>query len=264
MEVSPTETTPYTITASGPGGTAAASITVTVISAISLQITSPNEGEIISRPDTLVRGIVTNVTGQETGVTVNGVVAIVYGNQFVANHVPLHEGENTITATATDTGGNSITTSITLYAETTGDYIRITADTESGISPLETTLRIDGSFSFTESSLTYTGPGEVEFLESTSEECRVRMTVEGVYYFTAEVTNGQSIAYTDTIAVVVLNQAELDALLRAKWEGMKTALSQNDIDDAVSYFSSFSKENYREMFTILSDNRIIGIQDFFW
>jgi len=214
MAVSPAETTTYTITATGPGGTATASVTVEV-SPITISITSPLDSETISRPDTLVQGTITNATGNETGITVNGIVAMVYGDQFVANHVPLQEGENTITATATDTGGNTITTSITLYAETIGDYIRITADTESGISPLETTLRIDGSFSFTESSLTYTGPGEVEFLESTSEEYRVRMTVEGVYYFTAEVTDSQSIAYTDIVAVVVLNQAELDALLRA-------------------------------------------------
>ena len=130
----------------------------------------------------------------------------------------------------------------------------LTAGIESGISPLETTLTIEGSFSFTESSLTYMGPDQVEFLESTPEEYRTRMTTEGVYFLAAEVTNDQSNIYTDTIAIQVLDEAELDVLLRAKWVGMKTALSQNDIDDAVSYFSSFSKENYREMFTVLSDH----------
>jgi hypothetical protein len=38
------------------------------------------------------------------------------------------------------------------------------------------------------------------------------------------VTDDQSNTYTDTVAVLVLDVAELDALLRAKWEGMKTAL----------------------------------------
>jgi len=164
----------------------------------------------------------------------------------------LTEGENTITATATDTDGNTATASINVNAMTTGDYISLSSDTESGISPLEATLRVEGSFTFTESSLTYTGPGQAEFLESTAEEYRVRMTIEGIYYFTVEVEDGQCNIYTDTIAIQVLDKAELDALLTAKWEGMREALAKNDIDSAVSYFDDFSKDAYRETFTALS------------
>jgi len=57
-----------------------------------------------------VKGVIVNSTGNETGVTVNGVVATVTGNQFIAEHVPLAEGANTLTVTATDTAGNTATT----------------------------------------------------------------------------------------------------------------------------------------------------------
>jgi len=252
--VFPSETTTYTITVSGPGGTATDSVTVTLIS-LSITITSPSDGETISRPDIMVQGTIPNIEGNEVGVTVNGIAAMVEGTQFVANHVPLDEGENTITATATDTEGNTAAASINVNALTTGDYIRLTADTESGISPLETTLRVEGSFSFTEEpTITYDGPGEVEFLENPNEnEYTVRITTEGIYYFTVEVEY-QGETYTDTVAIVIMSEAELDALLKAKWEGMRQALAQNDINKAVKYFSESSKENYREMFTILSDN----------
>jgi hypothetical protein len=89
------------------GDTATASATVTV-SPMAISITSPLDGETISRPDTLILCTITNATGNETGVVVNGIVAMVYGNQFVANHVPLEEGGNTITATAMDTDGNTV------------------------------------------------------------------------------------------------------------------------------------------------------------
>ena len=202
----------------------------------------------------MVQGTITNATAYEIGITVNGVLAMIYNNQFVANHVPLDEGENTITATATDTEGNTAAASINVNALTTGDYIKITADTESGISPLETTLRVEGSVSFTESSLTHTGPGEVQVLENPGpEEYRVQMTTPGIYYFIAEIEY-QGEIYADTVAIQVLSEEELDALLRAKWNGMRQGLAQNDIDSAVSYFAESSKENYREMFTILSDN----------
>ena len=52
---------------------------------------------------------ISNTTGNETGVTVNGITAMVYGGQFVANHIPLTEGLNTITADANDESPHSYT-----------------------------------------------------------------------------------------------------------------------------------------------------------
>jgi len=144
------------------------SVTITASSLFTLTITSPLNNENITRPDVMVKGTITNDSGFETGVTVNGIVAMVDEDQFVANHVPLQEGENTITAIATDTAENTNATFIAVNA-ISGDYIKITADTESGVPFLETTLRVEGSFAFTESLLTYTGPGLVEFLDSSAD-----------------------------------------------------------------------------------------------
>jgi len=114
-------------------------------------------------PDTSIECTIINPLGHEVGVNVNGVVALAEGNHFIANHVPLEDGANTITATATDAEGNTASDSIKVYADTTQNYIRITADEESGIPLFETTLRVDASFPLTEeSSITYTGPGEVK------------------------------------------------------------------------------------------------------
>lgn len=254
LNVSPQESTTYTITAMGPGGTATASVTVTVVSPITLTITSPLDGDTISRPDIMVEGTLTNAIGNETGVTVNGIVASVYGDHFVANHVSLQEGESTIIAAATDTNGNTATASITVYPDTTSDYIRITADPESGISPLKTTLRVEGSFSFTNSSLTDTGPGEVLVLENpTPEEYRVRMTTEGIYYVTAGV-DYQDKTYTDTTAIVVLNQAELDALLGAKWAGMTAALIGGDMEGALSSHHGVQRDKYEAIYKFLAND----------
>jgi len=192
IPVSPTETTTYTITATGPWGTFTDSVTVIVVP-FAISIDSPLEGDTIHRPDTRVEGTIRNPLGLEIGITVNEVIAIVDGDQFVANHVFLEEGENTITATAVDMEGIMETASIAVFAETTGDYVRITADPESGVAPFETTLRVAGSFTFAgEPTLTYTGPGEVEFLENPKEnEYTVRLTTEGVYHFTVEAIDDQ-------------------------------------------------------------------------
>lgn len=259
VTVSPAETKTYLITVTGPGGTATAGVTVNV-SSLEISITSPVNGNTVTQMHITVRGTVANTRGNEVGVNVNRIVAMVYGDQFVANHVLLIEGENTITARATDAAGNTARSSVMITSEPIERFIRIRAITESGVSPLETTLEVDGSFSFTESSISYTGPGTVEIVDGTDDnEYNVKMTETGIYFFTAEVTDDQDNLYTDTIAVCVFDKGQLDVLLREKWNGMKAALGNGDIDGALSYFAYGSKDNYQKIFTSLTKDKLQGI-----
>ncbi|NWF76886.1 MAG: carboxypeptidase regulatory-like domain-containing protein [Nitrospirae bacterium] len=228
---------------------------------ITIAISSPSDGETITRPDVMVRGVIINSTGNETGVTVNGIVANVYGNQFVANHVPLVDGVNTITITAIDTDGNTATTSINVNALTTVNYIRLTSNIESGILPMEVILRIDGSFSIENSSLNITGPIIPEIMSSTPDEYTIRMKAEGIYYITASVTGPDNILYEDTIAVIVLNKSQMDRLLRGKWEGMKGSLANQDVEGGLKNISKHSEEMYRYNFELMRDILSIIVQD---
>ncbi|MFO7560975.1 MAG: PKD domain-containing protein, partial [Desulfobacterales bacterium] len=162
VSVAPSETTTYTLTAIGPGGTATSNVTVTVNNPFTLIITSPSAGSTISRPDVMVEGTIIHSGALETGIVVNGVPAIVHGNQFAANHVPLTEGENTLTATATDTDGNVYSVEQTIDAETAENFIRILANPESGLLPLAVTLDIRGTFSIDNSVVSYSGPEPVD------------------------------------------------------------------------------------------------------
>ena len=221
-------------------------------SPITVAITSPSNGSTISRPDIMVKGTMTNTTGNETGVTVNGIVATVYGTQFIANHVPLAEGASTITVTATDTAGYMETASLNVTASTTGNYITITSNIDSGIAVLEPTLRVDGYASGSMPSIEYTGPGSVDWTNCTSyDACKVKMTTEGAYYFTSTGMGTDGNAYQDTIAITVLNKTQLDALLKAKWEGMKTALKTNDINVALNYLGAGIRAKFEGIFTLL-------------
>ena len=81
---------------------------------ITINITFPKNGGVITRSDTRVEGTFANSTGRETGIVVDETVANVYGNKFFLNHVPLMEGANTIVATATDANGNTATARVTV------------------------------------------------------------------------------------------------------------------------------------------------------
>jgi len=228
---------------------------------ISLAITFPSDGSTMSVRDIIVKGTVIHSRGSETGVVVNGILANIYGSEFVVNHVPMVEGSNTLTATATDIDGNTETTSITVNGVPPTNYIRITASMESGLSPLEATLIIESSLDLTSASLTYAGPAEVEFLSTSTSEYRIRLITEGIYYFTAKVTDSSGNLYTDTVAITVLPEAYLDGLLRGKWEVMRAKLASGDIEGALIFFDETPKQDYRDLFNVLSTMLPTIVQD---
>jgi hypothetical protein len=226
-----------------------------------LSIDSPKPEANLSKSEIMVEGTVAQQNGLETGVVVNGRIAVVAGNRFVANRVPLEEGRNQITAIATDVNGNTETASVTVNVTLPGHYIRLTANIESGIAPLETILSLDTSLDPTRLSVTYTGPADVEFLSTSENEYRVRLNVEGTYFFTAEGTDSAGVSYNDTVALSVLSREALDTLLRGKWEGLKETLSKNDIEQAVNYFVENARETYRYNFELLKDLLPVIAQD---
>ncbi|MEW6078558.1 MAG: hypothetical protein AB1724_12145 [Thermodesulfobacteriota bacterium] len=250
--VLPAQNTTYTMTASGAGGTRTASVTITVHNPLTLQITSPLDGAQVSGGTISVKGAVSHAGNKETGVAVNGIPAIISDGQFRADHVPLTDGENLLTITATDVDGHMISSSVPVHADTSGDYICLTADPVRGILPFETNLRITGSFYFTASDISYTGPGTVTFLESSYDEYRLAMDMQGVYVLTATVTDDLGYAHTNSVAVQVVEEAAIDASLRTKWEGMKAALTAGDVNRAVAFFAGSSRESFDQRFTALS------------
>jgi hypothetical protein len=205
----------------------------------------------------MVTGTVTHVEGLETGVVVNGVVAMVYGDQFAANHVPLNVGENTITVLATDTTGNSIRDSITVNASANSDYIILGCNYASTLAPLNATLRVLSTFS-SGGTPTYTvyGPGDVVFGEIDSMgTVSISMEIPGLYFFTASVQAENDEIYNDETAVLVIDLEQLDPLLKAKWNGMKQALISCDIQGAVAMHHPSVRNKYEAIYNSLGDQR---------
>ena len=253
MVISPAKTTSYTVTASGRGGVTSASAKITINPPPSpLVITSPLDNAVIQRSDTDVIGFVNNVDLKGIGITVNGVPAIIDQNRFLANHVGLVAGENIITVTLSFPDGSSAQKSITVNAAPDNRSITLHGlGLESGLVPLEITLRVDGNFAFAGAPIiSDSGPAPVEFLTPTEPDTfRIRMTAPGVYSFTAKVQDANGVTFSDILAVPAMDKSKLDTALRSQWDGMKTALAAGDIETGLSYFTSSSREKYRGIFT---------------
>ncbi len=117
------------------------------------------------------------------------------------------------------------------------------------MAPLETTLRVDSSFGFSNPTFSCMGPEEIEILDdSVPEERRVRFQAEGIYQCAAVAKDTQGLSHSDTIMLNVLSRSAIDGLLRAKWDGMKRTLAGGEIEAALEYFSSRSRDRYRMIF----------------
>ncbi|PJB50584.1 MAG: hypothetical protein CO103_01985, partial [Chloroflexi bacterium CG_4_9_14_3_um_filter_45_9] len=146
---------------------------------------------------------------------------------------------------------------ITINIETQEEFIRLTATPTSGI--LDQTGILNVTFEaeaylvnpVSSYSWDFNGDGTPE---TTGTEATViaQYQFPGIYFPRVTVTDNQGNTFTETTLVSILSREEMDVLLRSKWEGMKGALSQGNITEALNYFVNDSREEYREIFELLA------------
>lgn len=217
--------------------------------ALNLYVDSPADESTITGPDVTVTGTVINTSGAETGITVNGMPAAVSGSRFIVNRVPLQAGENTITTTAVDVNGLTVSNTRTVTS-VSGYYLRIVPSVESGVAPLDISLRLDGSFIIDNPVISVSGPVPVTLAQgSSTSDYTATLSVEGTYTITANATGPDGLIYSNTLIITVQSRSQLEHLLQSKWEGMKDKIATNDVEGAVAFFVGSLQQEMREMFT---------------
>jgi hypothetical protein len=220
---------------------------------LNVYIDSSVSGATVAGPDVTVTGAVVNSTGAETGVTVNGVLATVNGSQFVANHVPLQSGANTISVSATDVNGLTASASCSV-TNTPGYYLRIVPNVTSGTAPLNISFYIDSPFIVTNPTMTTTGPVALALTTAAGTNYTGTISFEGTYTVTASATGPDGQQYSDTVTFTVLSTSQMQTLLQGKWSGIAAKIAANDVDGSVAYFVNSIQANYLETFNALGAN----------
>ena len=87
---------------------------------------------------------------------------------------------------------------------------------------------------------------------ATFRDVEVTYTTPGLPFPMLRATDNQGNQCAVTTPLNILPRDQKDALLRARWEGMRAALMRGDIEGAVSFFIPVSQEGYRRAFTALS------------
>lgn len=237
---------------SPPGGGNSNKVILKIRSPLEITITSPSGGETINKSKVIVKGTIKSDT-HDIGIAVNGIVADIIGNQWITNNVPLVSGENVITATVTDSYGNTDTETITIYTDVTTQHVILSANITSGIPLLTIYFTISTSFVPASYQMDFEGDGIIDLAVTTFEEISYTYLSEGIYFPTLIITDYQGDTYSDTTAVAVQNKTEMDKLLREKWEDMKTHLIGQDIESALNYYLDESKQLYSDIYTAFYD-----------
>jgi hypothetical protein len=227
-----------------------AAINVTV-SALGFAIVNPANNATINDNQINVSG--TLQAPANSGVTINGVVAAIYGGHFYANNVALNAGANTLTAKLTAADGTMTTQTITVTS-TGSSPVRVTADAMQGFSPLIVNFDITPQDGVVIQKIEIDADGN-----STVDQTLLAFpwisimtyTGAGAYMTTFRVTDSQGNVYSQVVPIVVTDRAALDQNLRAVWNGMKSALAAGDKARAMQYLDASAQQRYGTVFDVL-------------
>lgn len=240
-----------------PGGTLTVEIT-TSGPPISIEITSPGGGTTVSTTSVLVSGAFEGPAN--TGVTVSGVVASIFNNQFFAT-VPLLPGDNTLTGTATTPDGTTVSDAVTVSTTATGaelEPLEVLADPENGIAPLTVQFKVVNNTGdlLQRFEVDFDGDGSVDITTTDPTALAAEHTYEtpGAFQAQSIVTDGAGAVHTITHLIVVNSFESIDAMLRAIYTGMLDSLRVGDIEGGLNFITDSTRAKYQAIFTAIGSD----------
>ncbi len=240
------------VTDSAGNSSTPGAVTVSNGSSGAVTITSPTPGASLTTDRVRVTGTVQGPLN--TGVTVNGVVALIYNGVFVADNVALVQGENTLTAIATTQSGSSVQAQVTVTSDATPLLLEVAAAPSSGIAPLPVTFtyQFGSTVPIQSLSLDFDGNGVFDFFTSDpATALQHTYTTPGLNLVRLQVTDQNGVISEAQVAIVVQDAAAMDVLYKALWNGMNAALVAGDKTTALSFLTNGAQEKYGPVFDVL-------------
>ncbi len=242
----------FSLTARDPTGNETTTILHLTYVAVTVNLANPS-------PNAHLDSTALDVSGSfqgppNTGITVNGVVAMVYGDQFYAN-LDLEPGVNTLTITATTPDGATITKTITVTVTAgTPDPVRVTVSPQGGVAPLAAQFTItNGSGSaIRRIDADFDGDGTTDLTAADpTAPIAYTYTSPGAYQTSIQITDSQSTVHRKALIVVVNDAAQMDQLFTNIWNGMNNALKVGNVNGAAQYLNESAKRKYQPVFEAL-------------
>ncbi len=222
-------------------------------------ITEPVAGGSVGQGQLLVRGTV-EAGGLEAGVTINGIPASIQGTLFAAL-VPITPDTTTLTAVASTTSGATTSSSVRVNVlPAPSPAVILEAFPAGGPAPLAVTFHLQDNTGrpLKLFELDFDGNGSTDFTATTFGEPQTTYTSQGFFLARLQATDDQNQVYT---ATALVNVGGIPAL-EPKWNGMKDALRQGDIPQALTFIHSQARERYEAVFRHLTPSQLSIIDQY--
>lgn len=190
---------------------------------------------------------------ENSGVTVNGIVALTEGNQFYVNNLPLEPGQNTLTITVTAPDGQTVTKTVTI-ASGGSTPLRVEAEPQIGVAPLRSRFRIGLSNGAALSQIAIDADGDGNLDVSgidPSFPLEYVFDYPGVYRPRILATDSNGNTWSQSITVIAQDPTRVDDFFGRLWQGMNDALVRGDLPAALGYLNETAQRQYRSAFEAL-------------
>lgn len=187
------------------------------VSSPSVLIDQPTENQVISSSTTIVSGTFQD-SSLVSSVSVNGVIATINGNNYTAT-VPLNNGSNTLTVTATDIFGNVGTAIVNVMRNVVGNLAPVVnAGSDASVTLPTNNLTLNGTVTddglpnppaqttILWSKVSSPTGGTVTFSNPSSASTNASFNIAGTYTLKLEASDSISTA-SDTV-IITVNQAQ--------------------------------------------------------
>ena len=208
---------------------------------------SPFAGAIIADDQVVVSGTWSGPSN--TGITVNGVVAAISGNEFFAT-VPLVPGVNTITVVATVLGGNQ--TTATLSVSSSGPSpTRVTASAVQGFAPLVVSFTISSDRAIQSVDGTFT-PGSPFSVSPVTGPLSFTYGSPGSYEAVFNIRHTDGTTVMRSVRIVVQSLQQVDQQVREVWTGFTSALTAGSRAQAMQFFAPGADQRFGPVLDVLA------------
>ena len=218
---------------------------------LQLAVASPADGATMD-------GNIVNVTGTfqgalNTGITVNGIPAAIYGNQWAVNNLPLKPGINTLAVTAVTDGGLTITKISSVTSNGMSSLVLNATPVSNDTAPFAVTFRYQflGPAAPRSLRIDYTGNGNYLSLSDPTAPLSYSYSAPGVYPVTLILTGGNNQEYQARQLVVIQDPVQMDFLFQGIWGDMQAALVSGNRVAAMNALDGTAQRNYAQTFDML-------------
>lgn len=241
------------LTAIDPAGNSANATLQLTFQPVSVTIDSPANGASIAAREAIVSGAFQGPPN--TGIVVNGIVAITDGNRFHAQ-VPLQPGSNVLNVLATSPDGSTATQSVTVISTGVAP-VSVSVSPVYGVAPFKTTFELSNTTgrAIKQIQADYNGDGTADFTTSDPRAIlEFTYNTPGIYTARFAVLDDQNTSHAVSAIIQADERARVDQVLRATWSGFTQALAARDKATAMQYLNAQGREKYGPVIDALLPN----------